>query len=166
MRRLIAFLCASALVLSSCQRRPNPAEVVQDESAILATGFSMDEPVASSQLLHGFYNLEGAPWRWTKQKFGVVLHVPQPKSKLRLYLTLPGIVLEKTGPITLNASVNLKPLAPETFSKEGLHTYSREVELSETEARIEFETDKVVPAGVLDQRDLALIVSRVELTLP
>lgn len=166
MRRLIALLSASALLLVGCQRRPNRAEVVQDESAVLATGFSMDEPVASSQLLYGFYNLDGAPWRWTKQRFGVVLHVPQPKCKLRLYLTLPGIVLEKTGPITVSATVNQKALAPETFSKEGMHTYSHDLELSGTEAQVEFTTDKVVPAGVLDKRDLALIVSRVELTLP
>lgn len=150
------------LLFSGCKRVPSSAEVARDDSAELATGFGLGELPAASQMLHGFYALEGGTWRWSKQTFGVILRAPQPAAKLLLHFALPGLVLERLGPITITATVNGSELAAETFTNEGEQVYSRDVELKDL-AKVEFRTDKTLAAGVIDERELALIVSRVEL---
>lgn len=160
MRRLIPLV----LLLASCQRRPSPADVVREDNAELATGFGLGETPAASQMLHGFYALEGGTWRWSKQSFGVLLRSPQTAAKLQLHFTLPGLVLERLGPITIHATVNgTMMLEPQPFSTEGGHLYSRDVDVKDL-AKVEFHTDKALAPGVVDERELALIVSRVELT--
>ncbi|MCU1338386.1 MAG: hypothetical protein JWO19_3967 [Bryobacterales bacterium] len=130
----------------------------------------MDDPHAGAQLVRGFYSLEGNPWRWTAGKFSVILRPPrgsaQDGARLELKLNFPDAVFQQLGAVTLSATAGGSPLAPEKYMGPGNHVYSPEVPanaLGGDSVTIEFATDKVIPAGKLEKRELALIVTSVGL---
>ena len=63
-------------------------------------------------------------------------------------------------------TVNGSALAPETYSKEGEFTYSREVApnlLTGDAARVDFTLDKALAPSEADQRELGIVVNSVGL---
>ena len=130
----------------------------------------MDDPGADLQLLRGFHSLEGGPWRWTEGKFGVILRPPPGSAlegaQLELKLNIPDVVFKELGAVTLSATAAGVPLPPEKYSAAGNYVYTRNVPASALAAdnvSIEFATDKSIPAGKIEKRELALIVTSIGL---
>ncbi len=110
------------------------------------------------KLLEGWHPLEQTSFRWTERRFSVELKRP-PLVNLSTFrfdfrLTFPG-------PVILNVKVNGIDLPGATYSAEGEHSYSAKLPrqaLKNTSIRIDFEVDKCLPSGALDERELALLV--------
>ena len=173
MRRLMAaslLLAAVALAPAGCKRRNRArAAPVEDNSPALSVVNAAD-PEAGVQLVRGFYGLENDAWRWTMSHFSVTLRPPEGASRngARLELTgnVPEAIFKRTGRISLSATVNGQTLPPETLSGAGGFTYSRDVPASAlggATASVEFATDKALPPGGQDDRELALIVTSIGL---
>jgi len=132
----------------------------------------MDDPRADVQLIRGFYPPEGGSWRWVAGKFAVVLRPPpgaaQYGARLELKFNLPDAVLKQAGAPTLSATIAGTPLDPERLIVSGANVYTRDVpaaQLGGDTVDIEFASDKPIPAGKLEKRELGLIVSSVGLVL-
>lgn len=132
----------------------------------LLSSVNVADPRAQEQLVKGFHGLEQRAWRWTQQEFTVLLQ-PPPAVQGRAYsldakLTIPGVALERLGPLTLNAEVGGVELGPETYS-ESLENvvYAREIPMEaisgDEPIQVTFRLDKAIPAGELDQRELGVI---------
>ena len=169
MRRLIAALVLLMFVTlapSGC-RRKKKGRTREDG---LASVINVADPADSAQIVRGFSNVEADAWRWSTSKFSVVLRPPpgaaQNGAKLELNFTLHEAVVGKLGPVTLSATVNGTPVAPETFSQAGDFTYSHDVPasaLGSDVVTVEFSTDKALPPTEKDKRELALIVKSIGL---
>jgi len=167
MRRLTVFLAMGlALSAHACKRSAKHT----DSTSELLSVLPMDHPRAEAQLVKGFYPLEGGPWRWTAGKFSVILRPPPGAvvggARLELMLNIPDVVFKELGAVTLSATAGGSSLAPEKYTQPGDQTYARDVPasaLAGNDITIEFATDKAIPAGKLEKRELALIVTRVGL---
>ncbi len=130
----------------------------------LASVVNVADPADSAQLVRGFSNVEADAWRWSTSKFAVVLRPPKGPANLELKFTLHESVVNKLGPLTVSATVNGTPIAPETFSQPGDYTYSHEAPtLNSDVVTVEFSTDKALPPTDQDKRELALIVKSIGL---
>lgn len=132
----------------------------------------MDDPRADGQLLRGFYPPEDGPWRWTAGKFSLLLRPPpgaaQYGARLELKLNVPEAVLREAGVPTLSAEIGGLRFEPEQFPQAGDHVYARDVPasvLSGDSVEIHFTSDKPIPAGKVEKRELGLIVTSVGLVL-
>jgi len=167
MRRLTVFLAAGlTLAAPACKRSAQHIDSTPELLSILP----MDDPRAGTQLVNGFYSLEGSPWRWTAGKFSVILRPPLGAAlagaRLELKLNIPDVVFKELGAVTISATAGGSALAPEEYTQPGDHIYARDMPagaLAGDDVTIEFATDKVIPAGKIDKRELALIVTSVGL---
>jgi len=165
-----SLLLAGALLLAGCKRQATETETAKEEVAVLASAFTMTDANAETQMTHGFHAVENGRWRWVASKFGVTLALPagaERGAQLELKFALPASVFDRLGPVTLKATADGKPLAPETFSAAGDYTYTKELAAGTVgpgAVAIEFSTDKAIPPGEKDIRELALIVTQVGLT--
>ena len=164
----MTWMLAAVLVLAGCKREAPEAQVAQEQPTQLVSAVAVSDEHASAQLTHGFHALENG-WRWTASKFGLALASTDPakSSQLELKLALPQAVFDRVGAVTLSATVNGKPLPSQTFSTAGKTTYTQEVPAGTFGAgpvTVEFTTDKSLPPGNGDARELALIVTSVALT--
>jgi len=167
MRRLavVVSLLGIALAPGACKR-----SALHTLAPELLSVIPMDDPHADAQLVDGFYSLEGNGWRWTAGKFSVILRSPmgsgQDGARLELMLNMPEAVLQQLGAVTLSARIGGSSLAPEKYSEPGGYIYGRDVPasaLSGESVSVEFTTDKAIPAGKMEKRELALIVTSVGL---
>src|SRR5438045_5186640 len=125
MRRLtLALAIGSIIATTSCKRAPRPAPAGPD----LVSVVRVDDPIASTQLVSGFYSLEGNPWRWTAGRFSAELKPPpgagENGAKLELKLNIPDIVIKNLGSITLTASAGGARLTPQKFTEAGNYVYA------------------------------------------
>jgi hypothetical protein len=158
-------ILAACLLLAACKREAPEAEVAKEKAADLASGFGMADPQATNQITHGFYGLENG-WRWVASKFGATLAPPDGSgsAQLELKFALPAAVFDRMGAVTLSATVNGVALTPETYKASGNQVYSRDVgKVGPGPVTVEFSTDKALPPGGTDVRELALIVTHVAL---
>jgi hypothetical protein len=130
----------------------------------------LSEVRTADQLLSGFYQLENGAWRWTAREFSAGLRPPdgaeQRGATLELYFYLPDFQVEALGPMTLSASTGTYELSPQTFSKGGTYIYSRKVPkeaLATSLLPVTFSFDKATEPLTSDGRELAAIVSKIEL---
>ncbi len=134
----------------------------------------MNDRVAASQFIRGFYSVEGDGWRWTARSFCIALKPPAgaglaASGRLIMHLYVPGAQLQKLGPLTLYASIDGRSLGLETYARAGFHDYVREIssEMLDTNiVPIEFCLDKVSPPSPDDGRELGVIVTSVALVRP
>jgi hypothetical protein len=125
----------------------------------------------SEQLVTGFYNVEENAWRWTAQKFSVVLKPPvgsaQRGATLTMQCSIPDAVIAKLKTVSLTGTIGATALAPETYTQPGPYTYTRDIPanlLNADAVRVDFQLDKALPPGANgDQRELGIIVSSVGL---
>jgi hypothetical protein len=168
MRRLIAALGMLALAVaaqSGCKRQKTVREnAAEDDTAQLVSVVNAADPRATVQLLHGFYGVESNAWRWTMSKFSVSLRPPggaaQAGARLELKLVIPDVINKRLGPVKVSANVNGTALPPETYPMAGSFTYTRDVPasaLAGDAVTVDFATDKSIPPGAQDVRELALI---------
>jgi len=167
-----AFLPVLVLILLtasvSCKQKrkwaiPEPI----GEQSFLASSIKVTDPASATQFLSGFYPMEDT-WRWTEKNFSVALGRPgtaaQKGAKLVLTFAVPDKVIDKLKSITLNAVVNGTTLPPETYTKSGDYTYSRDLPpASFTNERVivDFHLDKALHASGSELRELGVIVSAI-----
>ena len=114
--------------------------------------------------MDGWWDVEDHAWRWTARKFAVVLRAPIGAARrgatLRFNFTLPDVVFSHFKSLTLSASVEGTPLAPETYRRPGSAVYTREISaaiLSAPSIRIDFGLDNAFSPGNGDPRQLGVI---------
>jgi tRNA (mo5U34)-methyltransferase len=115
-------------------------------------------PRFSVRLLDGWHALEQNRFRWTQRRFSISLKCPPLLKPSRLRFTFR---LTTPGPICLSAGINGTSAGQETFIGVGAHSFNIELPngaLSVSLVRIDFCTEKNVPAVAFDERELALLV--------
>jgi hypothetical protein len=155
----------AVLSFTACKRTTHDAEaLIPEPTGPLLSVVSVSDPAASSQLVRGFYGLEGNAWRWTAKQFEVALKPPAGATdngaKLSFHLNVPVAIVDRFGPVTLDAAINGLALAPETYSKPGNYVYSRDVPaavLKGDAVVVRFSSDKGIAPSAEDQRELALV---------
>jgi len=168
-RRLtLALVFAAGLAsLSGCRRdqviRPEPTE----EGAVgLSTAINMGDPKAAVQLVRGFHQIEQGAWRWSMGRFTLMFRVPPAASAKKTTLVLRGTapepVIQRLGTVTLTALLAQDPIGQVTISKPGPFTLEAGVPpaaLQSETVTVDFVLDKYLSAGILDPRELGIIVS-------
>lgn len=172
MRRVALLLSAAVLLVAGCKSRqhPNPAATIEEEVE-LATSISVADPKDATQLLSGFYAVEGGAWRWSMKKFAVSLATPagalRKGATLTLNFALPDAVAGKMLGVSVTPSVAGQRVKPCKVTKAGEQACEFDVPAAalKTEAVVvEFELDRAVEPGEGDSRQLGLVVSRIGLT--
>lgn len=173
MRRSSFIYIAALAPFAACQRyrRPNPSATIE-EPAELASSISVANPRDESQLLNGFYAIEGNSWRWTGRKFAVSLQPPRggaiQGAKLELDCAIADAIAKQLLPLTLRASVGGYPLPAQRLTAPGRQTVSFAVPgsaLGGPAKLVEFEMDKTARQGD-ESRELGLIVVSVGFSEP
>lgn len=169
MRRLAAPLAALFLLAPACRIHKKHVEKAAADNGLVSV-VSVADPRAATQLTRGFYDLEHESWRWTAQSFAVTLRPPANAANnganLELKFTIPEVMFNRVGPMTLDARVNGLDLGTQTFSQAGDFTYARDipaVALASDSVAIDFHVDKGLPPSTKDTRELAVIVTSVGL---
>jgi hypothetical protein len=165
--RALASLALILLLSPACKRHQRVVvQTTEEEAPMLASVIDVADPKVSPQLLSGFYGVEQNAWRWTAGRFSAVLRPPRSAADkgatLELHFTIPEVVISKVTVISLSASVNGTPLSPETYTKAGQYTYTREIPahtLAGESAKVDFAVDKTMQPSGPDRRQLGIIVS-------
>jgi hypothetical protein len=128
------------------------------------------EAKTAAQLLSGFYPRENNAWCWTTEEFAAALKPPAGSelrgATLELQLYIPDSQIESIGPMTLSATTGGYVMEPEKFSRGGTYVYSRKIPrgaLATSLLPVRFCFDKASAPSSSDGRELAAIVSRIEL---
>ena len=136
----------------------------------MASSIRMGDSKLESQLVSGFYPVEQGAWRWTAKQFTVVLKVPfgaaQHGGTLEFNLTVPQVVIDKLKTVSLAASVDGKPLPPETYTQAGPSTYKRDIPgdmLTGENVKIDFQLDKAMPPSGAELRELGIVANSISL---
>ncbi|MDR3703902.1 MAG: hypothetical protein P4L56_29905 [Candidatus Sulfopaludibacter sp.] len=166
-----AVLAALALVPVGCkQAKKVQVQQTVEESPRLASVIRMGDAKLETQLVSGFYGIEGNSWRWAARQFTVVLRPPfgasQRGGTLQLSLTVPPVIIEKLKTVSLAASVDGSPLPPETYTQPGPYTYKRDLPpnlLTADSVKVDFQLDKAMPPAGQDRRELGVVVNSVSL---
>jgi hypothetical protein len=169
-----AIFAALALASAGCNRehKVTVRETVEETrgATALPVMVNMGDAKQESQLVSGFYGIEANSWRWTAKDFTVSLRPPTGAATqgatLVFALSIPGVVIDKLKSVTLSASINGTPLAPETYAHDGQYDYKREVPsnlLTGNAVRVEFHLDKAMPPAGGDSRELGVVARSVGL---
>jgi len=163
-------LAALALAGAGCEGKHHEVTVQNEEADTaprLLSTVRMNDAKADTQLLTGFYPVEGGAWRWTAGRFSVLLMTPagaaQRGAAVTLSFTIPDIVIQKVKSLTLSASVNGMVLKSATYNAAGANDFTADVPasaLTTDSVKIDFALDKVLPPGV-DKRELGIIATSV-----
>ena len=142
----------------------DPVTPQDDERAFCLVKSRQGGPESHAELLEGWHELEGGSWRWTERRFMVVLKTPAPgrPATLRLKFLLPPELLAWLHSVTLTATVNGVPLAPQTYTGAGDQIYARSIPaeaLAGENARIDFQLDRALAPDETDHRERGLVVS-------
>ena len=156
------------ILLAGCSRKEDVALVEGEQGGGGLSSLQVADPRAAAQLLEGWHEIEQGNWRWTERQFSVGLKAPAPgkPAMLELKFTLPDALMERLRSITLMAVVNGTSLPPATYNTAGDQVYSQKVPgaaLGGELVRIDFQLDKALAAGEVDQRELGVIVTEVGL---
>jgi hypothetical protein len=168
---LLVLMVGAVLVPGGCRRQEKArVQATEEESPELASIVHVADPQAAPQLLKGFHELEQNSWRWTMGKFSVILRPPggsaEKGARLQSNLSVPDPVIQNLQSVSLTAIVNGVALPPETFTKPGDYTFSREVPASALSAPsvvVDFALDKCLQPGRVDQRELGIVVTTIGL---
>ena len=115
-----------------------------------------------ADLQSGWHALEYDAWRWTEREFAVrISGVSGAVARvLKFRFTIPAVVIEKVGPIRLDAEVNGVRLGAESFATPGSHVYVKSCPpLAEANGyQVKFTLDRCMPPDEQDRRERGLIV--------
>jgi hypothetical protein len=159
---VLSLLIAAGLSLG-CPR--NAPEVPAGFGPELLSRVDAADPRAEAQLLEGLHPLEQRSWRWTAKKFVVSLATPQPAPdlpvELALRFTLPDVIVETLGPITITARIEGAEVGSRRYEQSGIGlVFDVEVPdrlLSNEKTVIEFELDKSMFADESPRRELGIV---------
>ena len=140
-----------------------PIEEDEQAATALLSSVNVADPRAEAQILRGFHGLEQRAWRWTERKFAVVLAPPPPGQPVVLNVTfsLPGVVVDAVGAVTMTARVNGAEVGSQIFASAG-QDFQFEAPvpaelLGADPAEVEIELDKAMQPGERDPRELGVI---------
>lgn len=138
----------------------DPVSLDHDERVfcLAASQFAL----ANVELLEGWHGAEAAGWRWTAQSFAVRCHAPRARSRARLAMKLyvPAAFIERWGSVRLAACVDGRELAPQTYTTEGDHEFTRDLGPADgRELSLRFTLDHALPPSEKDDRELGMIVA-------
>ncbi len=163
---LTVLLIPLLLVGAGCKRRHKSSGQTQ----LLASSIYAGDPNVAAHFAKGFYDPEEGAWRWTGKEFAVdlspPLHSDQKGAQLVMKLAVPDAVIQKLTSVQLSASIQGYKLEPQTYTKPGQYTFTRDVpadKLQSDAVRIDFALDRALPPTDTDQRQLGIIVSEVGL---
>src|SRR5689334_12755613 len=115
-RHTVAFLllvCLLAIPGVSCRGKHSRLTVQNEEpdsGPRLESTVRMNDPRTSAQLVSGFWGVEDNSWRWTARRFSVALRTPPAATQLggalTLAFTIPDVMIQKAGKLTISASIN------------------------------------------------------------
>jgi hypothetical protein len=167
--RLFLAALTVPLLLAGCRSKHKvKVDATEEEAPTLAATVHTADPRAATQLISGFYGVEDQSWRWTAGKFAVLLRPPrgsaQKGATLQLKFAVPEPVISKLKTVSLSAAINGTTLAPETYTKAGEYTYSRDVPanlLAGEAVKVDFALDKALPPGEADQRELGVVAQAI-----
>ena len=169
---IVASLAAVLALAPLGCKRPEKVQVQEtvEEGPHLVSAIRMGDPKQETQLISGFYGIEGNAWRWTGKQFTAVLKTPfgaaQRGGTLELSFTVPPVVIDKLKTVSLAASVDGKALPPETYTTAGPFSYKRDIPssmLTGENAKVEFQLDKALPPSGNDLRELGVVANSVSL---
>ena len=156
--RIAAVYCV-ACVLASCHKYQTPSSTLP-----------ANDPASASQWLTGAYPPETPQWRWLARNFSVALKPPDNTgpngARLTVHLYVPDVVIRSVGPITLHAAAGWETLGSETFTNPGTFDFMRDISpnlLNTNILPLEFCFDKAMPPSAADGRELAAIVTSIDL---
>lgn len=160
-----------ALCAAACRKSEgNLSDFTEEEPAHLSSQIHMADPRVASQLLSGWYQVEGNAWRWTARNFAAVLRPPPGSSSLgatlRFSLTVPDVIVQHLNSVTLAAAVGNLRLSPETFLHPCDAVYTRDIPpgvLSGESVRVDFALDKSMAPDGPDGRELGVIAHSLSL---
>ena len=159
---VLSLLAVSGLSLGCPRNAPEiPARTVPE----LLSRVHAADPQATTQLLEGFYPLEQKMWSWTSKKFTVALapprQVPGLPVELTLRFTLPEVIVQTLGPITLTARIRGVEVGSRLYDRPGVDlVFDVEVPdalLSNEKTVIEFELDKSMIVDEAPKRELGIV---------
>lgn len=137
----------------------------------MASAIPMNSNAFTSQLLSGFYPVEGNAWRWTAKTFSVALKPPAGSERngaaVQLNLFLPGEHSAPADRLTVHADVDGFALPSYTFSAGGAQTYTARIpakHLNSDAVCITFQLNKSAVTSSKDSRELGAIATSVSLT--
>ena len=169
-RRSSALALVLLLAVTGCKRKET-VKISDDEAPRMASVVHTGDPQSDIQLVQGFYAIEQNSWRWTAQRFSVVLRPPPGAAErgatLTMQLAVPDAVISKLKAVSVSGNIGATQLTPETYTEQGPYTYTRDIPanlLNGEALRVDFKLDKSLPPGTGgDQRELGVIVSSVGL---
>jgi hypothetical protein len=138
-------------------------------TAPLASVVSTADRATALQLREGFYAIEEDAWRWVGERFVVELRPPagaaQRGATLIIKLSVPPTSIEKLHALTASCDVGGAAVAPETWTKTGKYTLTRDVDqpITTPTVNVTCRVDKSFQPGGTDKRQLSFIVSSVGL---
>jgi hypothetical protein len=157
-RSCAAAACFAALLAGCGQAPPEP------EASPIASTVHVGDPKAAGQLVSGFYGIEENSWRWTSQKFSILLHPPAGSAQKGAILVVSFTIAEGTinqfKDFTLSASIGGAMLAPQTYTRAGAATYVRDVPpgvLGSPSVQVDFQLDKALPPAGKELRTLGIV---------
>jgi hypothetical protein len=129
----------------------------------------MSDASTASQLSSGFYSLEGNAWRWSAQRFSVVLgapaHAGRNGARVVLKFNVPPAALQTMKEVSVSARIGASDLGSESFRTAGDHEYRRDAPasvFSKQTVRVDFALDKsFTPPN--EQRALGVVVQSIAL---
>lgn len=160
------------VTVAGCKRKETvKVQQTDEEGPRMASVVHTQDPQSDTQLVAGFYAIEQSSWRWTAQKFSVVLRPPaggaERGATLTMQLAVPDPVIAKLKTVSLSGNIGATQLSPESYTQPGQFTYTRDVAanlLTGEALRIDFALDKSLPPGTNgDQRELGVVVLSVGL---
>jgi hypothetical protein len=172
MWRLTAAIALAALMVlapAGCRKKKVRAGV-EDDGQLVSVVNAGDQR-KSMQLVRGFHGVENDSWRWTMKTFTVTLRPPagsaQNGARLEMKFTIPEVMYNRVGDMTVTAKVNGVDLGPEKYTKVGDVVYARDVPASALggdAVTFDFSVDKGIPPSDQDLRELAVIFTSVGLS--
>ncbi len=142
--------------------------MVEEERPSYRPVLNVADPSAAPQLLTGWHKVEPGGWRWTEKSFAVLMSVPLQElpALLELKFAIPEASIARLHSITLRARIGSISLPEQRYGQAGSHTYSQRAPgaaMKGDTVRIEFELDKALARGEVDDRELGVVVSSVSL---
>jgi hypothetical protein len=132
----------------------------------------MADQAQGTQLLTGFYDIEGGKSRWTAKNFSVLLKTPDGSdargAELTLKLYVPDVQIRNLGAITLSAAAGGQQLPGRTYSRANEYAYSATLPADALRPGfvvVNFRLDKSSTGLNGDARELGVIVTEVGLSL-
>lgn len=153
-------VCASQY--TGCSHGSNPTDQRKDQRAFFMLRSKHPDPWVAYDLESGWHAMENGSWRWTERVFSVRLPPGSAgASVLRFCFNLPEALLDRGGPVRLQASIRGEPLPACTYASAGSQIYTQPVPrglATDASPSLRFELDRAFIPGGGDARELGVQV--------